>query len=134
MSNKKSLKEIITDAVLEQLPEKAIDKNTSSDELLFKWWFSGRQEGLRLTEWGDMNFRQAEIEFYQSDFNMRDGTSHHAYMLELNKKMKCPYYIGVSKEDKKKKPYIRLYDSKIAMMVGLYGTLTEYLDSIKVKK
>jgi hypothetical protein len=43
--------------------------------------------------------------------------------------------LGVNKiEGKKKKPYIRLYDSKIAMMIELYGDIVGYLDSIKVKK
>ena len=53
---------------------------------------------------------------------------------ELNKKIKCPYYMGVNKDGKKSFPYIRFYDSKIAMMVSLYGNVNEYLDSIKVKK
>jgi hypothetical protein len=56
-------------------------------------------------------------------------------MLEINKKIKCPYYLGVNKiEGKKKKLYMRLYDSKIAMLIELYGNLIGYLDSIKVRK
>jgi hypothetical protein len=134
MSNKKSLKEIITEAVQGQLPAIAHDRVSTVDSILTKWWASGRQDGLRLTEWGDMNFRIAEIEFYQADFKLREGTSHHAYLLELNKKIKCPYYLGVNKESKSKQTYIRFYDSKIAMMVELYGSLNAYLDSIKVKR
>lgn len=132
--NKKSLKEIITEAVQTQLPSTALDRTATPDSILTKWWASGRQEGLRLTEWGDMNFRLAEIEFYQTDFKLREGTSHHAYLLELNKKIKCPYYLGVNKENKNKQTYIRFYDSKIAMMVNLYGSLNDYLDSIKVRR
>jgi alanine racemase len=55
------------------------------------------------------------------------------YLLELNKKIKCPYYMGVNKLEKRSFPYIRFYDSKIAMMISLYGNVNEYLDSIKVK-
>jgi hypothetical protein len=77
----------------------------------------------------------AEIEYYQSDFKLREGTSEHSYVMEINKKIKCPFYLGVNKiEGKKKKPYIRLYDSKIAMMIELYGDIVSYLDSIKVRK
>ena len=132
--NKKSVKVIITEAVQNQLPATANDKSSIADSILTKWWASGRQDGLRLTEWGDMNFRLAEIEYYQADFKLREGTSHHAYLLELNKKIKCPYYMGVNKDGKKSFPYIRFYDSKIAMLVSLYGNVNEYLDSIKVKK
>jgi hypothetical protein len=77
----------------------------------------------------------AEIEYYECDFKLREGISEHAYMLEINKKIKCPYYLGVNKiEGKKKKLYMRLYDSKIAMLIELYGNLIGYLDSIKVRK
>jgi hypothetical protein len=45
-------------------------------------------------------------------------------------KIECPFYI-----DLKKKPfasqYIRLYDSKVAMMIGLYGSFLEYVKSLK---
>ena len=135
MTNRKTLKETITSAVVLQLPNTYSDFNgIPVDKLLFKWWFTGRSDVLRLTEFGDSMFRLAEIEFYTFDFHRRTDMSDHAYMLELTKKIKCPYYLGVNKsEDKKKIPYIKLYDSKIAMLISLYGTLVEYLDSIKVK-
>jgi hypothetical protein len=135
MTNRKTLKETITSAVVLQLPNTYSDFNgIPVDKLLFKWWFTGRSDGLRLTEFGDSMFRLAEIECYTFDFQRRTDMSDHAYMLELTKKIKCPYYLGVNKsEDKKKIPYIKLYDSKIAMLISLYGTLVEYLNSIKVK-
>ena len=134
MTDRKSLKQIITEAVLAELPaNKSID--STADNLMIRIWISGRQDGLRLTEYGDFIFRMAEIEYYQCDFKLRDGMSDHAYLLEINKKIKCPYYLGVNKiEGKKKQPYMRLYDSKIAMMIELYGDILTYLDSIKVKK
>ena len=52
-----------------------------------------------------------------------------------SKKIKCPYYFGVNKNDmKEKEAYIRLYDSKIAMMVQLYGDIHSYLESVKARK
>ena len=134
MTERKSLKQIITEAVLAELPENQSLESTA-DELMVRIWASGRQDGLRLTEYGDFVFRMAEIEYYQCDFKLREGMSDHAYLLEINKKIKCPYYLGVNKiEGKKKQPYMRLYDSKIAMMIELYGDILSYLDSIKVKK
>ena len=134
MSERKSLKQIITEAVLAELPNNhTVD--SSADSLMMRIWVSGRQDGLRLTEYGDFLFRMAEIEYYQCDFKLREGTSEHAYVMEINKKIKCPFFLGVNKiEGKKKQPYMRLYDSKIAMMIELYGNIVSYLDSVKVRK
>ena len=134
MSERKSHKLIITEAVLAELPNNQ-QVDSTADGLMMRLWMSGRQDGLRLTEYGDFIFRMAEIEYYQSVFKLREGTSEHAYVMEINKKIKCPFYLGVNKiEGKKKQPYIRLYDSKIAMMIELYGDIVSYLDSIKVRK
>jgi len=134
MTSVKSHKLIITEAVLAELPHNHTIDSTA-DNLMMRIWMSGRQDGLRLTEYGDFIFRTAEIEYYQSDFKLRSETSEHAYVMEINKKIKCPFYLGVNKiEGKKKQPYIRLYDSKIAMMIELYGDIVSYLDSVKVRK
>ena len=134
MSERKSHKLIITEAVLAELPNNQ-QVDSTADGLMMRIWMSGRQDGLRLTEYGDFIFRTAEIEYYQSNFKLREGTSEHAYVMEINKKIKCPFYLGVNKiEGKKKQPYIRLYDSKIAMMIELYGDIVSYLDSVKVRK
>jgi hypothetical protein len=134
MSERKTLKHIITEAVLAELPDNC-KVDSPADKIMFRVWASGRQEGLRLTEYGDFLFRMAEIEYYQCDFKIRQEINEHAYVMEINKKIKCPFYLGVNKiEGKKKQPYIRLYDSKIAMMISLYGDIVSYLDSIKVKK
>lgn len=134
MSERKSHKLIITEAVLAELPNSQ-QVDSTADGLMMRIWMSGRQDGLRLTEYGDFIFRMAEIEYYQSVFKLREGTSEHAYVMEINKKIKCPFYLGVNKiEGKKKQPYIRLYDSKIAMMIELYGDIVSYLDSVKVRK
>lgn len=134
MNDRATNKKHITEAILAELPEKH-RLDSSADELMVRIWASGRQDGLRLTEYGDFIFRMADIEYYQCDFKLRDGMSDHAYLLEINKKIKCPYYLGVNKiEGKKKQPYMRLYDSKIAMMIELYGDIITYLDSIKVKR
>ncbi len=132
MNKRKSTKQTITEAVLAEIPRShRIYHELPIEDVVFKWWFTGRQEGLRLTDEGLTAFQLADIAFYDYEFT-QEGKSYHSFILELNKKIKCPYYIGANK--KEKKLYIRLYDSKIAMLVGLYGTLQGYLDSIKDKK
>ena len=129
-------KEKVTSAVLTQLPDGHAE--ITQTEAMKKWWVNLRREGgLRLNELGDMSFRLAEIEFYQYEFNPKElanGNSFHVTMMELDKKIQCPYYIGVNKLDKKNIPFIRFYDSKIAIMVSLYGDVAGYVNSIKIKK
>lgn len=133
MSNRKTRKQIITEAVLAELPaqDKPIDK------IIQEWWMTGTSgEGLRLTAIGDLNFKLAEIEYYQCPLKNKaiNRSSYYAFISELSKKIKCPYFLGVNKvENDKAEPYIRLYDSKIAMMMTLYGDIQSYLDSIKVR-
>ena len=55
MTERKSHKLIITEAVLAELPENQ-RLDSKADELMFRIWASGRQDGLRLTEYGDFIF------------------------------------------------------------------------------
>jgi len=130
---KPSYKEIVTEAVVNQLPT---GFEISKEDAMKTWWFtSTSSDVLRLNPVGDTAFRIAQIEFYQYEFTPKTEDTYHGYMIDLGKKMRCPYFLGVNKvEGKKSKPYIRLYDSKIAMMVSLYGNLDSYLKSIKVRK
>lgn len=126
---KKTYKEIITETVISQLK----DGIWTYDEAIKKWWMTVRSDrGLRLTDIGDFGFRTAEIEFYEYDCKFNQDTSMHSIILDLSKKIKCPYYLGLKKtEGSKGKPYIRLYDSRIAVMISLYGNISDYLNSIK---
>jgi len=130
---KPSYKEMVTEVVVNQLP---IGFEISKEDAIKNWWFTGiSSDVLRLNPIGDTAFRTAQIEFYQYDFKPKAEDTYHGYMVELGKKMRCPYFIGVNKvEGKKSNPYIRLYDSKIAMMISLYGNLDSYLKSVKVRK
>ena len=130
---KPSYKEIVTEAVIKQLPT---GFEQTKDEAMKTWWFTGsNSDVLRLSEIGDTAFRISQIAFYQYEFTPKAEDTYHGYMIDLGKKMRCPYFIGVNKvEGKKSKPYIRLYDSKIAMMVSLYGNLDSYLKSVRTQK
>lgn len=136
MTNLKSIKYRITEAVISELENRS--EFNDVDKVLPRWWFTGRQEGLRLTEFGDLHFRLAEIEFYEHslehDMKNYPNQEWNSFLLECNRKIKCPYFFGVNKIDGAKIPYIRLYDSKIAMMIKLYGSLREYLNSIKDRR
>lgn len=126
---KPSIKELVTKTVLTQIP----DNVWTFEEAMKKWWMTVRSDrGLRLTDIGDLSFRHAEIEFYEYDLTIDKSQSLHFTVLELSKKIKCPYYLGARKQEGKKvQPYIRLYDSRVAVMVSLYGNILDYLKSIK---
>jgi hypothetical protein len=133
MKTKRDLTQVLID-ILEI--DQSQPKNTIND-LLFKWWATGRSgSGLRLTEDGMTAFSQAEIEYYDfpvfsngkyKDIKKEDLKK---FTLNLGKKLKCPWYIGL-KNQQPKSAYIRIYDSKIAMMITLYGSFLEYIESAK---
>lgn len=129
-----SKKITITSIVIKNLQHIDQFKNKTPNDLLLKWWMTGRiSEGLRLTDDGKKAFEQAEITHYDFDIKLEKPFVPQHFILELQKKIQCPYYIGVNKIDKTISPYIRLYDNKIAMMLSLYGNIQEYLKSLKVK-
>ena len=105
--------------------------------LLFRWWITGRTgAGLRLTAEGANAFDYANITYYDFPIQLkspgqRSISTWTAFYMLVNSKLRCPFYIRVSIEDKKQLPYIRIYDYKIAMLISLYGTLNDYLESVK---
>lgn len=120
----------ITEAVLKQLPY----ENTPLDKAIRSWWFTMSSENLRLTPVGDSKLQEAGIEYYVCPIKVTHYTWY-GFVIECGKKLKCPYYLGVNKKDNERPdPFIRLYDSKIAMMMTLYGDIQSYLESIKVRE
>jgi len=135
MYRSKEIKLKIVEAVLVELPKQlAFSTELAAEEVVVKWFMTGNQEGFRLTNAGNYAFVTAKIEFFDVDFNTIPGQGWYGTLMEMSKKITCPYYLGTQKERKgKHDPYIRLYDSKVAMMVGLYGNMKEYLESIRLK-
>lgn len=138
MSNKK---EILTRIILEQLPLYSEFRKIPEEKTLMRWWITGRSSNnLRLTEEGKQAFDLAEIEFFDFPFyteqeykdlknsklNMWSGSK----LTVRLKKIDCPFYIGL-KTSHKKSAYIRVYDSKIATIISLYGSVLEFLESKK---
>lgn len=106
------------------------------EKVIFDWFVTGRQgEGLRLTDSGKLAFEIAEIPHFDIDLNLKKGnfqnsSMYQKFLLQMNNKLSTPYYIGTKQIDGKIKPYIRLYDGKIAMMLTLHGDIYSYLDSL----
>ena len=130
---RRSEKEIITKIVYDSLPDKSIYENYTIEKISFKWFVTGRTgSGLQLTYEGYKCFTEANLTYY--DFpvghKLKDMFANPTVLaMNLNKHIKCPYYMSVERQDNKPVVFIRLYDNKIAMMVTLYGTIEEYLQS-----
>lgn len=129
-------KEVITKVIVDILGIDISQPKNSLDDLTFKWWATGRTgTGLRLTEEGNKAFTDAEIEFFEFPLFKKGKqdmkpTEFKSFTLKLGKKLDCPFYIGIKIENRL--AYIRVYDSKIAMMIELYGSFTEYLNANRI--
>jgi len=121
-------KKQITEKIYNFLPATSPYKNQSVDKLMFTWWDTGRSGmSLQLSEEGKSVFDLLEIQFY--DFSFSIGKNNFPnFLVKLGKKIKCPYYVGF-KNNLYKSAYIRIYDSKTAMIIALYGTFLEYIES-----
>lgn len=116
-------------------------KDVAPDKLVFEWFVTGRAgTGLRLTDTGSVAFQKAKISHYDFDFtvpstqvnSIKSQSGLAKFTLQLDRKIKCPYYIGTKPFDRTRaQPFIRVYDHKIAMMMTLYGDFQSYLDSVK---
>jgi hypothetical protein len=128
-------KEEITETILEQLRNDPDNpwKDRAVDSVMFAWWATGRTgKGLRLTEQGFRAFTYANLVYYEYALFPPKFSStksdQNQYLLSINRKVKCPFYLGTKS---KTPPFIRVYDSKIAMLISLYGSLHDYLESVK---
>lgn len=129
-------KQSITKLVLDNLPEKHAWSDLPFEKILFQWWATGRsQNSLRLTDDGKHAFDQAEIVYYEYPLVNNDEELEEVrqtkFILELGKKINCPFYVGY-KTRMTKSIYVRLYDSKIAMLINLYGSFHDYLQAKKI--
>lgn len=89
------------------------------------WWRNIRDSGgLGLTELGNAKFTEAEIEFW--DFNLPSdfGMNLTKFNFLLDRKMPCPYILLFSR----KQSIIRIYDSRVAVTISLWGGIDKLLD------
>ena len=129
MNDRRKVKYTITRAVMDQLPS----NNIPIETIISDWWFTKSGDSLRLTPQGDIMFRQAEIEYFDLPVKIKLNFWY-KFLTECNKKIKCPYYFSANKTIEVKEPFIRLYDSKIAMMLALYGDIESYLESVRIRQ
>jgi hypothetical protein len=108
------------------IPVRSIPIPGYSKDLGVTWWY-GRGDGLRLSEEGVKLFSSLNIEYYEFPIIFKEKSySYYGLLIELSKKIMCPYHIF----NQSNKPYLRVYDSEIAMMITLFGSVEEYLMSL----
>ena len=93
------------------------------------WWFNIRRNGgMRLTSTGySALIEDLDLEHYS--YNIDDPqTFNKQLMLTLDRKMQMPYYIQAVKGIPKQ---IIFFGSKEAVMVNLYGNLSQFLDNYR---
>ena len=107
-----------------------LEPNLDVSKLYKRYWFTGRStKNLRLTDEGKNAFDKLDLEFFE--FHLNTTTDRFNYhVINIGKKLKTPFWIGF-RNRYYKSAYIRIYDSKVAMLINLYGTFDEYLTSIK---
>jgi hypothetical protein len=91
------------------------------------WWFNIRRNGgMRLTSTGySALVKNLDLEHYS--YNIDDPqVFDKQLMLTLDRKMQMPYYIQAVKGIPKQ---IIFFGSKEAVMVNLYGNLSQFLDN-----
>jgi hypothetical protein len=118
------LQEVDPDHTPEQL-ERAMDT----------WWRNIRENGgLCLTDAGLQVFVNAGFESYSFDMARRDDKSSWMqsswiFTVGLDRKMPCPYYLHLNKRERK----ITVFDSRVASILTLYGSVFEYLKALDIR-
>lgn len=121
-------KSTIVNTILQLLAE----DQTESHEIAMKtWWTNIRLSGgLGLTEHGDAMFRLAEIEFHDFEIKRNPEVGILFTSIMLNREIECPHFSYFLRY----KRYIRLYDSRIAMLIALTGDIYLYLSRVENRK
>jgi hypothetical protein len=118
-----------TETLYNHLKDK-LEPGLDVNKLYKRYWFTGRStKNLRLTEEGKNAFDMLDLEFFEFHLNTTTEKFHY-HMVDIGKKLKTPFYIGF-RNRYYKSAYIRIYDSKIAMLISLYGSFDSYLESVK---
>lgn len=120
--NKLTLTRKILSLITPEYSERQLEHSVAT------WWKNKRASGgLALTHKGDESFRLAGLEYFdiscpkqllwQSD-----------KLLKLDNYFVSPYYLIYPKN------LIRVYDSRISILIGLHGDIVSYIDSLSLKR
>lgn len=99
-------------------------------------WKNNRDSALRLTDETYFYSKAGEMESWSFDLKKFMGLPDarraphrtqgiNRLLLDMDRKLGCPYHLDFLKEK------ITLYDRKIGLALGLYGSLKKYLEKIK---
>lgn len=128
----------ITAAVLGELQEMSQWSSATVSTVMKKWWMAANSNSsFRLTDDGATAFGMAGISHY--DFTLTTDPmlpkSFHVLARMLRTNLKTPYYLGVAskKTSIPAGPYLRIYDSKAAMMITFHEHVSSYLNSVSKK-
>lgn len=116
-------KKLITEKILELLEIKDYDL----EKMLYLYWYAPNYNTMRLSSAGNEAFISAQIEYFDFNFELKNMFSYNKLFVGLGKKIKCPYYLNFVKQD----VTLRIFDSKIAMLITLYGSVDLYLESVE---
>jgi hypothetical protein len=119
----------ITEILYQNLKDK-LEPDIDVNKLYKRYWFTGRStKNLRLTDEGKKAFEMLDVEFFEFHLNT-DTDRFNYHVINIGKKLKTPFWIGF-KNRFYKSAYIRIYDSKTAMLITLYGSFKEYMETKK---
>ena len=113
-------KKEITEAILNAIPRGQYH-TMPIDNVMFEWWLTGRGgQGLRLNLSGLDAFEMANLEYYDFPLGLNPKSMHkrriiapESFVQEIIKKIKCPYYFGVNKNELKEKIVITSVNFKL---------------------
>jgi hypothetical protein len=118
-------REDITRRVLELLP---FNDDSEDQRALKNWWYitSSISTNLRLTDLGDHAFRMADLEYRDLPWTTHAITENFAGILTKLGTLECPFYTG---KKNRTEIWIRIYDSRVAVMIVLHGSVENYINS-----
>lgn len=107
----------------------------SLDIALKTWWINIRRGGgLGLTKVGYEAFTLADLEYHDLSINVVEVIKL-SMRLDLDRYIPCPWFLSSNlKLNSKMYSTLRVYDSRVASMAILHGSLSHYLDRLKNKE
>jgi hypothetical protein len=106
-------------------------ESVTFDLAMKTWWQNIRTTGgLGLTYDGDRIFKSVGLDYWNFEIGPASSITVLSTAIKLDKQVPCPYYFY----SEKKKRMIRVYDSRVATLVTLYGDFTSYLNTLLEKK
>lgn len=114
-------KNLITEKILA-----IIKPDFTESELIetnFKIWWKSKSGGMRLTSEGVSFFGKANIEYYNFNCN-KTNLGRGVTLLKFDKYLAAPYFLSTRGN------FVRIYDSRIASLIHLYGSIIDYVNTL----